>query len=66
MEMDPKPVESRLREQVAAQRLEFDPAQLEAAQRLDALSTVLTESSKSLGETLRAHLPWLPASSRAA
>ncbi len=66
MELHLKPVESRLREQVASQRLEFDPAQLEAAQRLDALSAALTQSSKSLGQTLRARLPWLPASSRGA
>ncbi len=66
MEMDLKPVESRLRQLVASQRLEFDPAQLAAAQRLDALSAALRESSKSLSETLRAHLPWLPAASGSA
>ena len=57
-------VEARLREQVAAQRLEFDPAQAAAAQRLDRLSAALTEPPKSLSATLRAHLPWLPAQTR--
>jgi cell division protein ZapE len=57
----PKPVESRLREQVAAHRLEFDAAQLDAAVRLDRLSASLLESSRSVGEKLRAHLRWLPA-----
>ncbi len=59
-------VQARLREQVAAQRLEFDPAQAEAARRLDALNAALTRSSKSFGAVLRAHLPWLPAQARAA
>jgi len=54
-------VESRLRQQVAARRLESDPAQLDAAVRLDRLSTSLLESSRSVGERLRAHLRWLPA-----
>jgi cell division protein ZapE len=54
-------VESRLRDQVAAGRLEFDPAQLDAAVRLDRLSTDLLTESQSVGERLRAHLPWLPA-----
>ena len=46
-------------------RLEFDAAQLDAAQRLDRLGTALTASSKSLGENLRVRLPWLPAQTRA-
>jgi cell division protein ZapE len=54
-------VESRLRQQVAARRLESDAVQLEAAARLDRLSASLLESSRSLGERLRAHLRWLPA-----
>ena len=58
-------VEARLREGVAAHRLEFDPAQAEAAQRLDRLSAALTQSSKSLSATLRGYLPWLPAQARA-
>ncbi|MEP6884503.1 MAG: cell division protein ZapE [Gammaproteobacteria bacterium] len=66
MELPQKPVESRLREQVAAQRLEADTAQLAAAQRLDTLSAALTHSSKSLSDSLRAHLPWLPSPSRSA
>lgn len=57
-------VEARLQEQVAAQRLQFDPAQAEAARRLDALSAALTQSTKSLSATLRAHLPWLAAQAR--
>ena len=59
-------VQARLRDQVAAQRLEFDPAQAEAAQRLDTLNAALTRSSKSLSAVLHAHLPWLPAPARAA
>ena len=55
---------ARLQEQVAAQRLEFDAAQLDAAQRLDRLGAALTQSSKGFGENLRAHLPWLPAPAR--
>jgi cell division protein ZapE len=54
-------VESRLRQQVAARRLEFDAAQLDAAVRLDRLSASLLESSRSVGERLRAHWRWLPA-----
>jgi cell division protein ZapE len=54
-------VESRLRQQVAAGRLESDAVQLDAAVRLDRLSTSLLESSRSVGERLRAHLRWLPA-----
>ena len=53
-------MESRLRQQVAARRLESDAVQLEAAARLDRLSASLLESSRSLGERLRAHLRWLP------
>jgi cell division protein ZapE len=56
-----KSVESRLRERLAAHRLEADAGQLDAAVRLDRLSAALLESSRSLGERLRAHLPWLPA-----
>jgi cell division protein ZapE len=54
-------VESRLRQQVAARRLEFDAVQLDAAVRLDRLSKSLLESSRSVGERLRAYLRWLPA-----
>jgi cell division protein ZapE len=56
-----KSVETRLREQVAAQRLEPDAAQLDAAVRLDRLGASLLESSRTVGEKLRAHLRWLPA-----
>ncbi len=59
-----KSVESRLREQVAAGRLEFDAAQQDAARRLDRLSASLLRSSQSVGERLRAHLRWLPAPTR--
>jgi cell division protein ZapE len=55
-------VESRLGEQVAGHRLEFDAAQRDAAVRLDRLSASLTASSQSLGERLRTHLRWLPPS----
>ena len=54
-------MESRLRQQVAARRLEFDAIQLEAAVRLDRSSASLLESSRSVGERLRAHMRWLPA-----
>jgi cell division protein ZapE len=54
-------VESRLREEVAAGRLEFDAVQLEAAVRLDRLSATLLKSSLSIGEKLRTRLPWFPA-----
>jgi len=54
-------VESRVRQQVAARRLESDAVQLDAAVRLDRLSASLLESSRSVGERLRAHLRWLPA-----
>jgi cell division protein ZapE len=60
-----KPVESRLEEQIDAQRLEFDAAQQAAAVRLDLLSEALRRSSRSAGERLRAHLAWLPAPARA-
>jgi cell division protein ZapE len=56
-----KSVESRLREQVAAHRLEFDGGQREAAVRLDRLSADLAESSRSIRERLRGRLEWLPA-----
>jgi cell division protein ZapE len=58
-------VEARLREHVAAHRLEFDPAQAGAAQRLDRLSAALTQSAESFGTMLRGYLPWLPAQGRA-
>jgi cell division protein ZapE len=57
-----KPVEARLTEQVAARRLEFDASQIEAAVRLDHLSAALLQSSRTIGERLRTHLHWLPAS----
>jgi cell division protein ZapE len=57
-----KSVESRLRAEVAAHRLEADAAQMDAAIRLDRLSRALLHSSRSLGERMRAHLRWLPAS----
>jgi cell division protein ZapE len=62
----PHPVESRLRQQVAAHRLEADTVQLDAAVRLDRLSASLLDSSRSVGERLRTHLRWLPAPAAAA
>jgi len=56
----PQSVESRLSRQVAAHRLEVDVNQLDAAVRLDRLSASLLNSSRSVGERLRAHLRWLP------
>jgi cell division protein ZapE len=55
-----KSVESRLREQVAAHRLEFDGGQMDAAVRLDRLSAGLAESSRSVREKVRGRLEWLP------
>jgi cell division protein ZapE len=57
------PVESRLRAEVAARRLEADGAQLDAALRLDQLSASLLDASRSVGARLRTHLSWLPPSS---
>jgi cell division protein ZapE len=54
-------VESRLRREVAARRLDFDAIQQDAAVRLDRLSASLFQSSRSVGERLRAHVRWLPA-----
>jgi len=57
----PQSVAARLAEQVAARRLEVDAAQAQAAVRLDLLSAAIVQSSRSVGERLRAHLPWTPA-----
>jgi cell division protein ZapE len=57
----PQSVESRLRREVAARRLDFDAIQQDAAVRLDRLSASLFQSSRSVGERLRAHVRWLPA-----
>jgi cell division protein ZapE len=56
-----KTVRARLRSEVAAGRLEPDPAQDAAAARLDALIASLKRRSHSLSERLRALLPWLAA-----
>ena len=53
-------IASRLQEEVAAQRLNFDDAQLQAAVRLDHLSAELIEQSNSIGQKLRAQLRWFP------
>jgi cell division protein ZapE len=57
----PTSVESRLRAEVAAHRLEFDASQFDAAVRLDRLSAALLESSRSVRERLREYLHWPPA-----
>jgi cell division protein ZapE len=49
--------------EVAAGRLEFDAAQLDAAVRLDRLATALVSASQSVGARLRRRLRWLPAPS---
>jgi cell division protein ZapE len=59
-------VAARLRQQVTADRLADDPAQLAAALQLDRLSDGLFKSSQSFGSVLRSHLPWLPSASSAA
>jgi cell division protein ZapE len=56
-----KTVRARLRDEVSAGRLEPDPAQDAAALRLDELGGSLERSRRSLAETLRSRLPWLPA-----
>ncbi len=56
-----QPIASRLREEVAAHRLEFDASQEDAAARLDALRVDLLEQSRSISRKLRAQLRWLPA-----
>ncbi|MGC1520018.1 MAG: cell division protein ZapE [Steroidobacteraceae bacterium] len=60
----PRSVESRLQAEVAARRLEFDAAQLQAAVRLDNLRANLLASSRSAGERLRTLAPWLPFAKR--
>jgi len=57
-------VEERLRQQVTAGRLEADSGQLAAAVQLDRLSGAL-EASRSLGDVLRARLPWASAAAAA-
>jgi cell division protein ZapE len=56
---------AHLASEVAAHRLEFDPAQQQAAARLDELRAELLARSQSLGDRLRARLPWLKARSAA-
>ena len=57
----PKPVEARLRVEVAAHRLETDAAQIVAAARLERLRASALDWSHSPRARLRAHLPGLPA-----
>jgi cell division protein ZapE len=54
------PVTAAVRAQVDAGRLSFDPSQVEAAARLDALSETLRMQLPSLLSQLRSALPWLP------
>ena len=61
----PKTVEAHLTLAVAAGRLEFDAAQMQAAIQLDGLRAGLLSSSRSAGERLRALAPWLPFPERA-
>lgn len=63
MSKELQPIESRLKEEVAAQRLEFDPSQQAAAARLDRLSAALREQSQTISHKLRAQLRWLPVQS---
>jgi cell division protein ZapE len=49
--------------EVAAGRLEFDAAQLDAAVRLDRLAATLMGASQSVGARLRGRVRWLPAPS---
>jgi cell division protein ZapE len=57
-----KSIAARLRDETAAQRLEFDPGQLEVAARLDDLSLRLTQQSQSLKAKVRSQLRRLSAS----
>jgi cell division protein ZapE len=61
-----KTVRARLRDEVAAGRLEPDAAQDAAALRLDELGRGLERWSLTLAETLRSYLPWLAASATTA
>jgi cell division protein ZapE len=56
---EPKTVTARLRDEVAAHRLESDPLQEEAAARLDAVGDELRRHSPSLLRIWRSRIPWL-------
>jgi cell division protein ZapE len=51
-----KSIASRLRQETAAHRLEFDAGQQDAAERLDELRAKLLEQSQSVGHKLRSQL----------
>jgi cell division protein ZapE len=53
-------VTERLSAEVAAGRLDVDPAQQDAAARLDRLSEDLRRRSPTFTQRMRLHLPWLP------
>ena len=53
-------IAARLRDEVAAHRLEPNATQQDAAARLDALRVRLKEQSRSIKAKLRTQLPWLP------
>jgi cell division protein ZapE len=54
-------IAARLRDEVAARRLEPDASQQDAAARLDELRARLKEQSRSIKARVRAQLHWLPA-----
>jgi len=56
----PKTVSARLKEEVAAHRLEFDAAQRDTAARLTALCERLRRRSPTFLQSLRSRLPWRP------
>jgi cell division protein ZapE len=56
-----KSIASRLRQETAAHRLEFDAGQQDAAERLDELRAKLWEQSQSVGHMLRSQLRRLAA-----
>src|SRR5580700_4283046 len=60
----PKTLEARLKLEVAAERLEFDATQMQAAIRLDRLRASLLASSRSAAERLWERLHWLPTAVR--
>jgi cell division protein ZapE len=61
LSQDAPSVAARLRDEIAAHRLELDAGQQQAAQQLDHLRAALLAQSQSWGEKLRARLPWLRA-----
>ncbi len=60
MSSEQNTVRARLRQEVAAQRLQFDAAQVDAATHLDSVSENLRRRAPSLFDALRLRIAWLP------